>query len=101
MFYPATEWDMESILQAFAGILFTLLVAAGSVYLCAPDFAQKFIDKWSGVSASTTTKTGGPTKTVVKNTTTATSGGGGGVDDWDDVILIGGQKQQKKSAKKK
>jgi len=97
---------MESILQAFAGILFTLSVAAGSVYLCAPDFAQKFIDKWSGVSASTTTKTGGPTKTVGKNATAATSGGGGGgggggFDDWDDVILIGGQKQQKKNANKK
>ena len=94
LFYPATEWDMESILQAFAGILFTVLVAAGSVYLCAPDFAQKYIDKWNGASKSAAVPATGPTKTVPVKAAT-------GASDWDDVILVGGQKQQKKTPHKK
>lgn len=84
---------MESILQALVGILFTILVAAGSIYVCAPDFAQKYIDQWNGMSNtpsmnSAVKPTSGPSQTT-------------GASDWDDVILVGGPKQQKKAGHKK
>lgn len=93
LYYPATEWDLESGLQALAGVLFTLLVAAGSVYLCAPEFAQKYIDKWYGTKQAPVASSAGPAKAATST--------GGTSDDWDDVIIIGGQKQQQQQQKKK
>ena len=80
LYFPPTEYDLETVLQVLFSIVCTLLVALVSIYLCAPEISQQYLEKWN---RHETSGVGGTKKASVGSSKPVSA-----ASDWDDIGTV-------------